>query len=282
MDWGSAVFAPELDLILRFSGGHSAYSGTAPQVYDVKTDRYSHPVRPGVSDRVRLQQRPGPRRMELQGQPVDDRPHLQVHRLRPAPEVPGLRAARVHLLLRSRRRANGRAARERNPVPAELLRGHRLRHAAGGRRLGRPAPGGGAGLWRLDAAVAHLEGAAAQRASCRRRAPTITAWPTTRKRDRLLLFSDLGKNKGDVAAYDLKTGEAQWLDAGEARSGGRAVARDGLPAGRWTRSWSGPTSTARGQALWPLYDCAKNAWFGARAGGRRPDRQEDSSTTRWA
>jgi hypothetical protein len=46
MDWGSAVFAPELDMILRFSGGHSAYSGTAPQVYDVKTDRYSIPFAP--------------------------------------------------------------------------------------------------------------------------------------------------------------------------------------------------------------------------------------------
>lgn len=46
MDWGSGVFSPELDLILRFSGGHSAYSGTAPQVYDVKTDRYSIPFAP--------------------------------------------------------------------------------------------------------------------------------------------------------------------------------------------------------------------------------------------
>jgi len=46
MDWGSAVFAPDLDVILRFSGGHSAYSGTAPQVYDVKTDRYSIPFAP--------------------------------------------------------------------------------------------------------------------------------------------------------------------------------------------------------------------------------------------
>ena len=59
MDWGSAVFAPELDQILRFSGGHSAYSGTAPQVYDVKTDRYSIPFAPEYPDRVRLQQRPG-------------------------------------------------------------------------------------------------------------------------------------------------------------------------------------------------------------------------------
>ena len=46
MDWGSAVFSPELDLILRFSGGHSAYSGTAPQVYNVKTDGYSIPFAP--------------------------------------------------------------------------------------------------------------------------------------------------------------------------------------------------------------------------------------------
>ena len=46
MDWGSAVFSPELDQILRFSGGHSAYSGTAPQVYDVATDRYSIPFAP--------------------------------------------------------------------------------------------------------------------------------------------------------------------------------------------------------------------------------------------
>ena len=46
MDWGSAVFAADLDLIVRFSGGHSAYSGTAPVVYDVRTDCYSLPFAP--------------------------------------------------------------------------------------------------------------------------------------------------------------------------------------------------------------------------------------------
>ncbi|MFO0865265.1 MAG: kelch repeat-containing protein [Gemmataceae bacterium] len=46
MDWGSAVFDSANDQILRFSGGHSAYSGTAPQVYDIKTDRYSIPFAP--------------------------------------------------------------------------------------------------------------------------------------------------------------------------------------------------------------------------------------------
>jgi len=46
MDWGSAVFDRHNDKIIRFSGGHSAYSGTAPFVYDVKTDRYSLPFAP--------------------------------------------------------------------------------------------------------------------------------------------------------------------------------------------------------------------------------------------
>src|SRR5262249_24977010 len=46
MDWGSAVFVPERDLMVRFSGGHSAYRGTAPVVYDVKSDRYTLPFAP--------------------------------------------------------------------------------------------------------------------------------------------------------------------------------------------------------------------------------------------
>ncbi|HEV3440799.1 MAG TPA: hypothetical protein VG122_25825, partial [Gemmata sp.] len=46
MDWGSAVFDSKNDKIIRFSGGHSAYSGTAPTIYDVKTDRYSLPFAP--------------------------------------------------------------------------------------------------------------------------------------------------------------------------------------------------------------------------------------------
>src|SRR5262249_24036666 len=46
MDWGSAVFDTGRDKIVRFSGGHSAYSGTAPQVYDVKTDRCTIPFAP--------------------------------------------------------------------------------------------------------------------------------------------------------------------------------------------------------------------------------------------
>ena len=45
-DWGSAVYAVDCDKIVRYSGGHSAYCGTAPHVYDTKTDRWSLPFAP--------------------------------------------------------------------------------------------------------------------------------------------------------------------------------------------------------------------------------------------
>ncbi len=48
MDWGSAVFVPDADAVVRFSGGHCAYSGTAPVVYDVKTDRWALPFAPSL------------------------------------------------------------------------------------------------------------------------------------------------------------------------------------------------------------------------------------------
>ena len=46
VDWGTAAFDTDHDKIIRFSGGHSSYSGTAPHIYDVKIDRYTIPFAP--------------------------------------------------------------------------------------------------------------------------------------------------------------------------------------------------------------------------------------------
>ncbi|MFO7900065.1 MAG: kelch repeat-containing protein [Planctomycetota bacterium] len=40
-DWGTQVFDPDRDQILHWSGGHSAYCGTAPAHYSVKLNRWS-------------------------------------------------------------------------------------------------------------------------------------------------------------------------------------------------------------------------------------------------
>ena len=81
-----------------------------------RQDRPLHdPVRSGVSARIRLQQRPGPRRMELPGQPVDDRPHLQVHRLRSAPEMSGVRRRTSTPISSIRKTGKWSRSSERNP-----------------------------------------------------------------------------------------------------------------------------------------------------------------------
>jgi hypothetical protein len=47
--WGSAVLCPERDCIIRFNGGHCVYSGTAPLIYDIKTNRYGIPYAPEMA-----------------------------------------------------------------------------------------------------------------------------------------------------------------------------------------------------------------------------------------
>ena len=67
VDWGSAVYAPDLDLIMRYSGGHCAYSGTAPQVYERQGRPLVAAFRPRDASGFLLRQRRGPRRMEFHG-----------------------------------------------------------------------------------------------------------------------------------------------------------------------------------------------------------------------
>jgi hypothetical protein len=90
------------------------------------------------------------------------------------------------------------------------------------------------------------------------------------KRHRLLLFSDIGKRAGDVAAYDLATGKAVWLEpAGREKAAVSSRETAYLPdldAVLIGAHVAGPN----GEPLWPLYDCAKNAWQGIALGGDDP------------
>ena len=90
------------------------------------------------------------------------------------------------------------------------------------------------------------------------------------KSDRLLLFSGVDKNKGDVMAYDMKTGAARWLGAA-GKAGAGVASRNALYLPEHGAVLIGNhIQVEGGKKLWPLYDCEKNAWFGAELAGVDP------------
>jgi hypothetical protein len=266
MDWGSAVFAPELDLIVRFSGGHSAYSGTAPQVYDVKTDRYTIPFAPELpidyvysNDQVRGE-------WSFQGNPW-----MTGHTYKSTGHDPHLKclvfAAHEHSYFFDPRAGKWSRSSARNPFRPNMYV-VTLCSTPRGAVTWADDRKGAAGLWRLDA-----------RSRTWKALPLTGALPAKRpdqhgmaydsRRDRLLFFSNADKNKGDVAAYDFKSSEAKWLNA----AGKNKVAvpsRETVYLPELDAVLIGARVSRDGKQLWVLYDCGKNAWFGLDLRGADP------------
>lgn len=204
MDWGSAVFAPELDLIVRFSGGHSAYSGTAPVVYDVKTDRYSLPF---------------------------------------APEYP-------LEYIYSNDQVHGEWSFKRNP----WMTGHTYKSTGYDPRLKSLVFAPHEYTYFFDPKTSRWS-----------HGPDGMAYDS--QRDRLLLFSDLGQNKGDVLEYDLRTGTTRWLQAA-GREQALAQSRETIYISEADAVLVG--AHVPGDHRWPMYACAANAWLGIELKGADP------------
>jgi len=266
MDWGSSVFAPELDLIVRFSGGHSAYSGTAPVVYDVKTDRYSLPFAPEYpieyvysNDQVHgewsFKQNPWMTRHTYKSTGYDANlkalvfaPHDYTYFYDP----PTKKWSRSP---------------ERNPYRANFYVVTICTTPEGA--IAWADGSKGAGLWQLDAKsrtwkTLPLTGTLPDKSADHH------GMAYDSKRDRLLLFSDVGTQKGDVIAYDRKTGKAEALNpAGKDKALVPCRETAYLPQQDWVLI--GAMVRGTDDALWWLaYDCAKNAWIGLELAGDDP------------
>jgi hypothetical protein len=270
MDWGSAVFAPELDLILRFSGGHSAYSGTAPQVYDVKTDRYSLPFAPELpleyvysNDQVHGE-------WSFQG-----RPWMTGHTYKSTGYDPHLKALvfapHEYTYFFDPKSGKWSRSSEKNPYRSNFYV-VTVCATPQGAVVWAEGKTGGAGLWRLDGdrrtwKTLPLKGAL----------PATSAdqhgLAYDSKRDRLLFFSGIGKSKGDVTAYDFKTKEAKLLGAG-GKEKAAAPARETVYLAELDAVLVGARVRVEDRLLWLLYDCVKNAWFGVELAGADPIRKD--------
>lgn len=267
MDWGSAVFAPDHDLILRFSGGHSAYSGTAPQVYDVKTDRYSIPFAPeipleyvGSNDQVSGE-------WSFKGNPW-----MAMHTYKSTGYDTNLKSLvfvpHQYTYFFDPKAGTWSRNSERNPYrPHAFI--NLVCSTPRGAVVWADTRSGREGLWRLDPStrtwkVLPLQGTLPTKGD------DSHGMAYDSKRDRLLLFSRVGKNKGDVSAYDLKTGEAKWMNAaGKDRAA--VSSRETIYLPEIDMVLIGARVPGKdGKSLWLTYDCASNAWVGVELTGADP------------
>ncbi|HVV99049.1 MAG TPA: hypothetical protein VHB77_01845, partial [Planctomycetaceae bacterium] len=129
--------------------------------------------------------------------------------------------------------------------------------------------GGNAGLWRLTGEPAVWEPLQLQ-GELPQKSPDRHGMAYDSKRDRLLMFSNVDVGKGDVVAYDVKSGKAEWLNA-------RGKAKADIPSREtiYIPELDGVLIGAHvegknGRPQWPLYDCARDAWVGLELTGADP------------
>jgi hypothetical protein len=268
MDWGSAVFLPERDQIVRFSGGHSAYSGTAPVVYDVPTDRYSLAFAPEFPIEFVYSNDQVHGEWSFKGNPW-----MTGHTYKATGRDPHSKslvfAAHDFTYFFDPSAGHWSRNRERTPFIPNMYLVTLATTSQDVVAWADKRSGGNAGLWRLTGEPAvweslPLEGELPQKS------PDRHGMAYDSKRDRLLLFSDVDKHKGDVVAYDVKTGKAERQNA-RGKSKAAVPSRETIYIPEFDGVLIGAhVEGANGHPRWPLYDCARNAWVGLELTGADP------------
>lgn len=267
MDWGSAILAPELDLIVRFSGGHSAYSGTAPQVYNIKTDRYSIPFAPEYPLEYVYSND------QVHGEWSFQRnPWMTGHTYKSTGYDPNLRALvfAPHTYTYFFDPIAGAWSRSprKNPYRSDFYTNTVCTTPAGA-VVWAPRPDGEDGLWRLDAASKTWKELPLS-GTLPRKSADQHGLAFDAKRNRLLFFSNADpKTAGDVLAYDLKTAETKWLDP-QGKRRGAVPSRETIYIPESDIVLIAARTRINDQSLWLAYDCAKNAWIGLKLSGTDP------------
>lgn len=267
MDWGSAVLAPELDLIVRFSGGHSAYSGTAPQVYNIKTDRYSLPFVPEYpleyvysNDQV------------LGEWSFKRNPWMTGHTYKSTGYDPNLRcfvfAPHEYTYFFDPVKGEWSRSPEKNPYRADFYN-VTVCATPQGAIVWADRRNGGDGLWRLDATSRTWRELPLNGGKLPRKSPDQHGLAFDSQRNRLLFFSNADPQKGDVASYDLKAAETTWLGP-RGRAAAAVPSRETVYLPDHDLVMLCARIKRDDRWLWLAYDCKANAWKGLEIPGDDP------------
>lgn len=270
-DWGSAIYCVDTDQLIRFSGGHAAYSGTAPHVYDIRTDRWSLPFAPEIPVEFTYGNDGVPGEWSFGGNPW-----MTGHTYKSLGYDPNLKGLvfgpHKHSFLFDSRAGTWSRFESDNPYQCSFYTVTLIPTTKG---LVAWANGGGktsGPFWRLDAAtrtwVALPVKGKAFGPICDNAGMAYDA-----KRDRMLAFACKGKDDTMAFAYDLATGEATPIEAvGAAKVQAAARAHGAKGHFEFRESVYLPDiDMVMNGATGMFYDCDKNAWLKAPIASDAPD-----------
>jgi len=89
------------------------------------------------------------------------------------------------------------------------------------------------------------------------------------KRNRLLFFSNSARPAGDVLAYDLVTGQTQWLNAA-GRKHANVPSRETVYLPEFDLVLLAARTRVDDRPLWLAYNCSANSWLGLELTGDDP------------
>ncbi|MHC4917345.1 MAG: hypothetical protein ACYTGB_17850, partial [Planctomycetota bacterium] len=258
MDWGSAMYLPELDVIARFSGGHCAYSGTSPQVFDLKTGRWSIPFEPefpmdhccsdaGVPGLWSFKGRPWMPGHTWKATGVDKSGKCLIYLGRSytwyfSPEKKAWERGEAKHPPRDVRKATVCWT----PKGATVLNCGR-----GGAKTSLFLIDDATGEWKPMATKGSLPHASIDRLG--------TVYDS--KRDRIIILAPAEKGRpGSVVSYDMKSGEVKWLNPSGREKAVTAMRELAYIPEHDVVMTGGRVKGPGGRLLWTFYDCAANKW----------------------
>jgi hypothetical protein len=267
-DWGSAVYAADSDQIIRFSGGHSSYCGTAPHVYDIKTDRWSLPFAPEMPIDFCYGNDGLPGEWSFGGNPW-----MTGHTYKATGYDPNLKSMvfgpHQYSYFFDPRESKWTRSVQPNPYRCDFYTVTLITTPKG---LVAWANGGGP-FWRLNPqeknwtelpVKGEFPGPVCDNAGM--------AYDS--KRDRMLAFSLTGKTGTTLHSYDLESGQAKVIDAAggdKVQTRVRADFGDSKHFEFREAVYLPENDLVMIGASGIFYDCAKNAWFHAVIPSDEPD-----------
>ncbi len=252
---------------MRFSGGHSAYSGTAPQVYDVKTDRYSIPFAPEYPVEYVYSNDQVHGEWSFRGNPW-----MTGHTYKSTGYDPRVKAfvfaPHDYTYFFDPKAGAWTRGKEPNPYIADFYAATVAATPDGALLWGNSRTNREDGLWRLNAETLEWK-----RLPLKGKLPGKSAdhhgMVYDSKRGRLLFFSDVGMSPGNVTAYDFATGNATLLDP-KGLNRAKAHSRETIYLPEHDVVMLCARTKTDDGYLWLAYDCAANQWLGLDLPGDDP------------